>query len=137
MSSRKMRISFVVVLAVVIAATLVFWYLRTMTLSFDCGVETLQEVTLPEGKYIATLFERNCGATTPYYRIVILRPAATKLDAEKNEDWVFSVKDRPNIQLRWETAHRLAILSDQSDESATPVKLWKDVEVVQKPPPAH
>src|SRR5262249_32331310 len=39
----------------------------------ECSNEILQEATSTDDQYVATAFERNCGATAPFVRIVSLR----------------------------------------------------------------
>ena len=132
MLRRRMWVRFVLVVLTAAIGVLGFQYLKTTTLSLDCSIEVLQDVSSPDGKYVATLFERNCGATTPYHRVVMLRSVGTKLNAEKHGDWVFSVKGQPEIQLKWEDGHHLAILSDQTDEAGGTHGTWKEVQVIQR-----
>src|SRR3954471_8303525 len=52
-------------------------------LHFDslCGEEIFRELPSPDGAYIATSLERNCGATTNYVEHVNLRTANRKFSA--------------------------------------------------------
>jgi hypothetical protein len=59
----------------------------------------LQEVTSADGKYTVTVFERSCGATSPFARIVSVRAAGTKFNADDDSVGVLVVEDRPDIRL--------------------------------------
>jgi hypothetical protein len=116
-----------------IVGVLAYRYWRSSTVSFECENETLREASSPDGKYVASVFERNCGATTPYYRIVAIRPAGTRLDADKHEDWVFVTKERSEVQLAWRDIHRLEVVANGPNENGNDRKLWRDVEITTKP----
>jgi hypothetical protein len=67
------------------------------------------EVTSPDGKYIATAFIRDCGATTSFSPQVYLRPAGEHLAKTGN---VFIGDGSQNIQISWLSATQLVIYSD-------------------------
>jgi len=131
MSKKKIYFGIAAGLVLVIVCVLGYRYWRSSTVSFDCDNDTLREVSSPDGKYVATVFERNCGATTPYYTIVALRLVGTKLNADRHEDWVFVIKRQSEVQLTWRDVHHLEVLSSESDPNV--LKLWKDVEITTKP----
>lgn len=60
---------FLIAVAMLIAALYVYRY-PLMNLVFvhsiGCSHSVLSEAASPDGQYIATVFERNCGAVTPY-----------------------------------------------------------------------
>ena len=123
----KKRSLVVALIAIALSALLGYQYLKVSTLSFDCRNEPLQEIASPEGKYTATFFERNCGATTPYHRIVTLRLTGTRFDPEKHDNWVFVSKGQTCVQLRWIDGHHLDIVSSVNDDNTH--KTWGDVEI--------
>src|ERR1043166_1905546 len=49
-----------------------------------CGNTVKQEIKSPDGKYVATAFVRDCGATTAYSAQVDLRTAGRKLGTTGN-----------------------------------------------------
>ena len=110
-----------------------YHYVMSSILSSDCGNRILKEVTSPDGAYVATLFERNCGATTPYYRVVSLRSAGSKFDPEMKDDWIVQVEQQPDILLKWDDARHLSVRSDWSDESPSPHASWRDVTILREP----
>lgn len=97
--------------------------------SFLCGNDILQEVVSPDGKFVATVFERNCGATTPYLRIVNLRLANTPFDAEASDDWIFKINGQPKVQISWSDIDNLSISYTGSGETPTLIYSWKQVKV--------
>ena len=47
-----------------------------------CGEEMITDKTLPDGRYVATLMSRNCGATTAYVAHINLRSASSGFRAD-------------------------------------------------------
>ena len=120
----------------VIVAGVVFLgynYVMSSILLSDCGNRILNEVPSPDGAYVATLFEQNCGATTPYSRVVSLRSAGSKFDPEMKDDWIVQAEHQPEIVLRWDDARHLSVRSDWSDESPSPRASWRDVTILRGP----
>jgi len=74
-----------------------------------CGNELLSESKSPGGKYIAAVFERNCGATTPYVRVVSLRSAGKEFDPDNFDDWVFSIRGQAEITAKWVSDKEVSI----------------------------
>jgi hypothetical protein len=89
-----------------------YWAVAIYALSrsqTDCSNDVLQEAMSSDGKQIATAFERNCGATTPFVRIVSVRPGGSRFDSENTDEWVFTVEGQPDIQLTWTAPERLTV----------------------------
>ena len=74
-----------------------------------CANQTKAEVTSPDGKYIATAFIRDCGATTSFSPQVHLRLVGERLAQTGN---VFIGDHSENIELAWLSASQLVIYSD-------------------------
>jgi len=93
-----------------------------------CGNELLSESKSPGGKYIASVFERNCGATTPYVRVVSLRSAGKEFDPEDNENWIFSIRGQAEITAAWASDEEVSI-SYMGGDGESPIKKssWGDV----------
>lgn len=66
-----------------------------------CCVDLLSESNSPDGKYVATVFERNCGATTPFVRVVGLRHAGSGFAPDEDDDWVFTIHGQSDIYVSW------------------------------------
>jgi hypothetical protein len=122
----------VVIVMVAGVVFLGYHYVMSSILSSDCGNRILKEVPSPDGAYVATLFERNCGATTSYYRVVSLRSAGSKFEPEIKDDWIVQVEQQPDILLKWGDARHLSIRSDWSDESPSPRASWRDVTILRE-----
>src|SRR4029077_7661185 len=89
-----------------------YYYVRSSSLSLSCSSSTLSEAVSPDGKYIATVFERNCGTTSPFIRTVSVRPKGTRFQTEDQSAWVFATEDQPNVGIRWAGPRQLLIVSD-------------------------
>jgi hypothetical protein len=111
---------------------IVYHYVISSTLSSPCADQILEEVTSPDGAYVATLFERNCGATTPYYRVTNLRSASSKFDPEMKDDWIVQAEHQPEIVLRWNNARHLSVRSYWSEENSAPRASWRDVTILRE-----
>jgi hypothetical protein len=83
----------------------------------------------PDGTYIATVFERNCGATTPFVRVVSLRASTANFDADKTDDWVFTVEHQPAIVLHWDAQLHLSVAYPRGADLGTQRDVWKDVSI--------
>ncbi|MBS1791922.1 MAG: hypothetical protein JST85_29720 [Acidobacteria bacterium] len=76
---------------------------------FDpCDNQIKQELTSPDGKYRATAFIRNCGATTGFSPQVYLRPVEKEMKETGN---IFVADHSDQISIRWVSASELEISS--------------------------
>lgn len=96
---------------------------------FFCSDDVIQEVVSPDGKFVATVFERNCGATTPYLRIVSLRVAKNSFDAEAYNNWVFKINGQPKVQIVWSDFDKLSITYSGGGGAPTLIESWKEVKI--------
>ena len=67
----------------------------------------------PDQKRVATIFIRDCGATTDYATRVEVRWQSSD---GSDDDRVFGIEGRPDIQIHWLDDKTLAIKCDQCDE---------------------
>jgi hypothetical protein len=74
----------------------------------DCANMVKQEAKSPDGKYVATAFVRNCGATTDFSAQVDLRKAGSTMGKEGN---VYRGYRSPDIELAWVSPTHLVITS--------------------------
>lgn len=74
-----------------------------------CENSVVQELVSPDGKYAATAFIRDCGATTDYSPQVYLRRTGAKARTTGN---VFVGDHSSQIEIRWASANELVISSD-------------------------
>jgi hypothetical protein len=95
-----------------------------------CDNELIEDIVSLNGKYAASVFERNCGATTPYIRIVSLHLANEKLGYEDSENWVFISKGQPHIKLAWIGDEILKVYSSGTGEEPTQRNMWGEVSII-------
>ena len=118
-----------VALGVLVAGFLIYRYLLPSMTLFDCQHRVLSEAASPDGQYVATVSERNCGAVTDYYRVVSIRPREAPFDGENTRSWVFADERRPQIEAVWSGKRQLTVLYSSTTGKQKEVKQWKDVVV--------
>lgn len=121
--------SLIIVVAVIAVSAVVIAGLWVFALSPKCNNEVLNRNLSPDGRYEAVLFERDCGATTSYLRVVALTSTTRKFNAEEYENWIFVGDRQPRIKVEWTDAHHISVYSDTNDVSTSPVTTWKDISV--------
>ncbi|MCX2803407.1 hypothetical protein [Microbulbifer thermotolerans] len=94
-----------------------------------CSVDLLSESKSPDGKYIATVFERNCGATTPFVRVVSLRHAGSGFAPEEDDDWVFTIHGQSDINVSWVENTELIISYSATGDTPTQRTRWKKLNI--------
>jgi hypothetical protein len=72
-----------------------------------CDNAVTAELTSPSGGYVATVYERDCGATTDFSTLVNIRAASTQFDA--NQGIVFVVRGRRVLNISWKSNKNLNI----------------------------
>jgi uncharacterized protein DUF5412 len=77
-------------------------------IGIPCDNEIKQELVSPDGRYTATAFIRDCGATTDFSPQVYLRRTGAKMAAAGN---VFIGNHSNEIKIRWLSANELEISS--------------------------
>lgn len=97
----------VALLAALVAAAVPFWALTPR-----CANDVLGEIASPDGAHKAVIFDRDCGATTPFSTQVSLLPAD---DAVGNEPGnLFAAEDElgdagPRVAVSWEDPTHVAV----------------------------
>lgn len=94
-----------------------------------CDVEILSEKNSPDGIYIATVFERNCGATAPFVRVVSLRHANSEFAPEDDDDWVFTIHGQSNINVLWNESKELKISYSATGDNPTQRAKWEKIDI--------
>jgi len=92
-----------------------------------CDNDLLFEVSSPDKQYIASVFERNCGATTPYMRIVSSRLSNEEFNPNKHDNWVFNINGQSNIEVNWTSSRELHILFSGTGSQVSQKEKWRDV----------
>jgi len=118
-----------VALGLLVAGVLIYRYLLPSMTLFDCQHSVLSEAVSPDGQYVATVSERNCGAVTDYYRVVSIRPHEATFDGENTRSWVFVDEHKPELKAVWSGKRQLTVLYSSTTGRQKEVKQWKDVVV--------
>ena len=94
-----------------------------------CGNELVCEVASPDGRYIASLFERDCGATTPQISVVNLRLSDAEYAPEEIDDWIFTIHGQSDVKVSWVVDGQLKIKYSRTGDKPTQRLKWRDVSV--------
>jgi len=96
----------------------------------SCSNIVSTEKISPDGEYIATVFERNCGATTSYLQIVSLRRSKSNFDPDEYKDWIFSIEGKSNIKVRWLSSDKVSISFTGTGASPELTSDWRGISVL-------
>lgn len=134
----KKKLWIIIFLSSVVVGCVLYYCARSSVLSFECGHSILSESASPDGRYLVTVFERNCGAMTPYTRVVSIRQAGNRFDGEDDRSWVFALKDQPTIKLSWSGQRQLIVETDGYSRTKREQRLklarWEDVTILDGKP---
>jgi hypothetical protein len=106
---------------------------RGMDSISSCVESSEKQTASPRGEYIATLYQRNCGATTGFVTHINLRRASDAVRTEANgtisKDQILLANGSPVIKLHWLDDANLVLEVDQKDRpSVVSIKeSWKSV----------
>lgn len=97
--------------------------------SSTCGESVEGEFPSPDGKYIATVFERNCGATTDFSSAVKIR---SRDSGFRIEEIVFLVKGSHDIKVTWTDSSTLKVICNACSDNEIFKKEnhWNKVEIL-------
>lgn len=98
----------------------------------SCSNVIVSEAVSPDKKYTATIFERNCGATTPFIQIVSLRFTKSKFNPENYSDWVFTIHGKTAVKLNWEDTNKLIISFAGTGDQPTKHANWREISISYK-----
>lgn len=95
----------------------------------QCTNEVLVQRASPDGRFVATLFERGCGATTGQVRIVALHEHAGTFDPERRADWIFAADTPDPVGVSWKGGDSLVIDYEALREPPVRKEQWNGVSV--------
>jgi hypothetical protein len=128
---RKFLILATGTVVVIVAAVSLFLHFNP-----PCGEDVISEETSPDGRYIAVLFERNCGATTPYVDHINLRLATMKFNTEffdgtitSGEVFTVARRNEGRVRFGWSGPRHLEIESPESEGNYHHQSDWRDVRI--------
>lgn len=96
----------------------------------DCADTVKAEAPSPDGRYVATVFERDCGATTDFSTHVSLREADEPFDPS-TQTRVLTVAGKAAVDVEWSTEGALSVALPAA-ETFTKLETWRDVRIVYK-----
>lgn len=109
------------------------WAVLAAGCTFECHTEVVREVASPDGAYVATVFERDCGATTDYARIVAVRKKKERFRGDRSDD-VFVIRGREEVDVNWENNRHLVIVRPRrTDAIFKQLASWNEVQVSYRP----
>ena len=94
-----------------------------------CGNEFVKDFVSPDGEYVASVFQRNCGATTPYVEVVSLRSSGKKFVPDDFGNWVFTLQGKAEVKISWIGERRLEVSYSGTGDQPTKRTKWKDVSI--------
>ena len=74
-----------------------------------CGSTIIKESVSPGQKYIATVYEWDCGATTSFNRVINLRSYDSDFDGGDQDDWVYSLEGQLDVDVMWMSKDELKV----------------------------
>lgn len=103
--------------------------LATSLISCDlCGNDLIEDVASPDGKHIASVFERGCGVPSPLITVMSLRKSNANFVPEEFSDWVFSLEGRSVIKIVWVANDRMKVSFTGIGEAPTrQERKWNDI----------
>ncbi len=99
------------------------------SLTGGCDDTIKAEAKSPDGKYVATCYVRDCGATTDFSTVINLRASSDKFNGEAAP--VFVVKGQPKVKISWSRDAQLRIecLECISKDIFTQEESWKEITI--------
>jgi hypothetical protein len=121
-----------VALGVLILGLFVYQYVLSSMFSFNCVHRVVSEATSPDGRYVATVSERGCGAVTHDYRVVSIRRQGTPFKGEDHRSWVFWMENDPEIKVDWSGQRQLTVVYQATAGKKLEVTRWGDLAITSR-----
>lgn len=93
-----------------------------------CGSTIINESVSPGQKYIATVYEWDCGATTPFNRVINLRSYGSDLDGGDQDDWIYSLQGQLDVNVVWLSKDELKVFYPAGTNPHAQTT-WRDVRI--------
>jgi hypothetical protein len=99
----------------------------------QCENVILQELTSPDGEKVATLFTRNCDATTTFVRALVLRKKGAEFSGGDPSSYIFTMRGEHNVKIEWIAANHLLVSRPQiSKDIFSEMKVWEGANISYK-----
>lgn len=100
----------------------------------ECGNRIIAEAISPDAKNVATHFERNCGATTPFVQVVMIRKIGSQFQGDNPESYVFTIQGSHAITVEWPDEDHLIIRRPPLRGDIFKAQpSWNDVQITYAP----
>lgn len=99
----------------------------------ECEDTSRLESVSPDGRYAATVIERDCGATTDYSTLVNLRASSKPLDPSP-ESVIVTMSGKQSFALTWEGGSQQLTITLPRGTTYTQRASWRDVHVAYRHP---
>lgn len=108
---RKWHMTVLLIVAVLVFAViwLVSKQINNFATAVGCADSLVSSLDAPDGRHVAFVFRRECGATAPDSTQVNVQPADTQLSGEKYKAAVVVDGTIP-LKLKWESASQLVVI---------------------------
>jgi len=103
-------------------------FLLSACLSDLCGSTLISESVSPGQKYIATIYEWDCGATTTANRVINLRSYDSGFDGEDQGNWIYSLEGQLDVDVMWMSKDELKVFYLAGTEPHVKT-VWHDVRI--------
>jgi hypothetical protein len=130
MSGRKL---WLLILAVVVVGFCAYRQVLPTSRLFDCVNSPSRKLRRPTVDTFAIVFERNCGATSPFLRVVSIHTKGEPFDGNDRKTWIFEIKDRPTANVRWSGGHKLIVSHSLPGKKLLERERFGDVQIVLPP----
>ena len=121
------RVVFAALVFIAVGVVADYAWVRTHRLEFECLDKILQEADSVDGSLRATLFSRDCGATTGDNRQVNLRARVDGFDSRRGT--VFVVDGAGDVAVAW-TSPRVLQITHERGPVVRADTSWDAVEIV-------
>ena len=93
-----------------------------------CGSAIIKESVSPGQKYIATVYEWDCGATTSFNRVINIRSYGSDFDGGDQDDWVYSLEGQLDVNVMWLSKDELKVFYPAGTNPHAQTS-WRDVRI--------
>ena len=93
-----------------------------------CGSTIIKESVSPGQKYIATVYEWDCGATTSFNRVINLRSYGSDFDGEDQGNWIYSLEGQLDVDVMWMSKDELKVFYPAGTDPQAQTT-WHDVRI--------
>lgn len=99
-----------------------------------CGITVVAQSSAPGNRALATIFKKDCGATTlESTQVLLSREVNPTL---QNAKGLFVIETAGNVTVSWQDEKNLTIVFPTDSTIYTQEKTWHDITITYQPNPA-